>query len=289
MIIEELKNSMPPLPPYKGKYRVIYLEPIRHSGERLSIAIMAEGGEAKRVLPTISTKKLKCMYGAQAVAIKNLIGLIVDNANKYLQADHPIEQWQPPFTGVEVSPVKNTRFQKNIDNMLYQAITSYSSLYDGEIVENINQLLEQNDEEHDEATAQLITSVKNNLGKAYQKHFRKKVSLLKGDKITIDYLGVKFNADIANFNVTQPGTAERNAKAKLLDIETLRDERSKEKINNNLTVGFMLFQPDSPNRKTATSIRQIIHMAEARNIKVDVCNKPVQLADLIRERDPLTA
>lgn len=289
MIIEELKSSMPPLPPYKGKYRVIYLEPIRHSGERLSIAIMAESDDAKRVLPTISAKKIKCMYGSQASAIKNLINLIVDSANKHMQSDHPIEQWIPPFSGVEAGPVKSTRFQKNIDNMLYQAITSYASLYDGEIVDNINQLLEQNDEDHDEATAQLITSVKNSLGKAYQKHFRKKVSLLKGDKITIDYLGVKFNADIANFNVTQPGTAERNAKAKLLDIETLRDERAKEKINNNLTVGFMLFEPETPNRKTATSIRQIIHMAESRDIHVDVCDRPDQLADLIRQRDPLTA
>lgn len=289
MILDGLKQSMPPLPPFQGKYRVIYLEPIRYSGERLSIAIMAVSGETIKVLQTISPKKLKCMYGTKATAMNNLIGLIIESAHNHLQAGQAIEEWQPPFSGVELGQIKKTRYQKGFDNMLYQAITSYASLYDGDIVDNINQLLDGNEDEHDEATSLLITSVKNSLGTGYQKYFRKKVSLLKGDQITIDYLGIKFNADIANFNVVQPGMAERNAKAKLLDIQTLRDERQSEQINDNLKVGVMLFEPKAPNKKTAAAIRQIVHMAESRNIAVDICQTTKQLADIIRERDPLTA
>lgn len=287
MIIDQLKDSMPPLPAYKGKYRAIYLEPIAYSGENLCIGIMAQGENTAKVIQTISNKKLKCMYGESANAIKNLITLIIESANKHIDLELPIEDWQPPFTGVTAAETRHTRYQNNFDNILYQAVTNFSSLYDGHILDNISQLINDDDQEQDEATTHLITTIKSNLGKAYQARFKQKVKLMKGDTITIDYLGLNLNADIANFDVSNIANAERFAKAKLLDIETLRNEREHETIMTSVNFGFFIFEPEIAKKKATISIKQIAHAAESRDIDCHICQSPDQVAEIIKEKDPV--
>ena len=287
MIFDQLKDSMPPLPPYEGRYRIIYLEPIQLSGERFSVAIMATSANEKKVIQTISHKKLKCMYGKHAPAMQNLITLIVSSASNFLEVSDDLDEWVPPFSGITAGESRKTRYHKDFNNLIYQAVTSFSSLYDGEVVETINQLFEVDEDSTEKANARLITSIKRELGGYHQKNFVKRVDLAKGTTITVDYLGLNFNADISNFALRQLASAETNAKAKLMDMVTLRDEREREKINDNLLVGFLLMAPEGGNDKRQSAIRSIINMANAKNIQVDICKEPKEAAQIIRERDPV--
>ena len=118
----------PSVPPFKGAWQAIYLEPIVGSGERFCVAIAAKGdtGEYK-VIQSINPGSLDCMYGNNSLNIKNMINWIIESVDKELNDSDSLDFWDRPFGGVSIGPKVNGRAQ-DIDGLLNQAIKFSSSL-----------------------------------------------------------------------------------------------------------------------------------------------------------------
>lgn len=265
MIKSAFINKMPALPNYKAGYRIIQLEPISMSGERFTIAVMTQSGEEHKVIQTISSKTLKCMYGNKFKAISSLIGIIIEDARSYLEGLNEIANWTPPFDGVFVGDTRNTRSSKGIDGVLFQAIASFSSLYQGSIVNDAMASLD-GELEDDHETIRLLDNIKQAIAEPYRKNFSQKVRLLAASDITIDYLGLRYNANITNFKHSNAGSSLHRAKSKILDFELFRDERQKENINIGHIYELIIGCEDHPSEKVNDSIAMIIEMAEKKEL-----------------------
>ena len=236
MILDELIALAPPLPDFSAKFMGIYFEPMRDSGERLTIGVAAKAltGETA-VHQTISDKTLLCMYGDKAPNMQGFVHDILFSAKQHLELGLELEDWRPPYTGVFMSKVHKTYSKTGIQGVIFQAITLYSSLCKDQwvrnIVNDINGITDNNSDIEDEAGS-LIRKLREIIGQGYEHRWSQTLTI-NSAPLTIDYLGVKYNANLSNFDVKQVKLAFKHAKAKLFDLEVLRENRRHQVIDNN--------------------------------------------------------
>ncbi|ESS73980.1 hypothetical protein MGMO_8c01190 [Methyloglobulus morosus KoM1] len=288
MILDTFKRQAPVLPQFTASYRSIYFEPIIGSGERFVIGIMAlaETGES-RVLQTLSEKTMRSMYGDKTDQIRGLVSLILESAESHLKAEFPLEQWQPPVSGAFAGMTQKTYSNNGLEGVLFQAITSYASLYKGKIVKDGLSELTDNELPEDEAernTDSLIQQVKNILQLQpidYQSHWKKVVRIKENSAITIDYLGARYNANLSNFDVKDIGNALKVAKAKLFDLDVLREKRQHEVFSSEQNYELLIgLKNDAPNDAKDCFV-QIEQLADTKNLRVIKKATPQEMADRI--------
>lgn len=272
-LADAFKHLAPDTPDYQASYRVIYFEPIANSGERFSIGVMAQDEQGHgHCVQTITIKQMRCMYGKQANAFNNIVMQILDSANQHLQEQQPISGWIPPFTGITISETYNTRSNAGMEGVLFQALTSYASLYRGELVDNgLNEHLDEHDiEEDDEPTIRLISQVRKILlrqNPGFSDRWGKTFYIHKAGRITIDYSGAHYNSNIANFDVKSIDLAYTIAQAKLFNLEVLRDMREKEAIENKQSYE-LLVACDKSNSYAMKQLNNIKAQAKSRELMV---------------------
>jgi len=289
-IADAFLHQAPELPDYKGKYRVIYFEPISGSGERFTIGIVAQSSQGEfRVIQTIPLKSLVCMYGKEvSVQAGNLVNLIIESAKDHLNAGLDLENWSPPLSGVETSKTYYTQSKAKLDGILFQAITSYSSLYKGKLIDN--GLREHNDElsevDAEEMAVSLIKQVKILLpNQQYTNHWNKEVIVKSNSKINIDYLGNFYNANLSNFNVKQIKSAYQLAKSKLLDLDILREKREHEAINNNQQFELLVSLKNDASNQAKHLAYELEELADSIQLRVVSKSSAEQLAGRIIEKE----
>lgn len=237
MILEDIKKLAPPLPDFSAKFMGIYFEPMRDSGERLTIGVATKActGETA-VHQTLSDKTLRCMYGDNALNMQGFVHDILSSAKQHLEFGYDLEDWQPPYKGVFLSKVHKTYSKTGINGVIFQATTLYSSLCKDEWITNtineingINGIHDNSTEDTDTSLDSLIKRLKEITGHNYDNRWLQTLSVDHAP-LTIDYLGVHYNANLANFDVKQVKTAFKFAKAKLFDLEVLRESRRNQTI-----------------------------------------------------------
>lgn len=120
--------DFPELPTFKGQWYAIYLEPVIGSGERLTIANAAIGGDGQaKVIQAIRPELLDCLYGEKADNMQSLIDWVVQSAQAHLCNTHTMTDWKPPFGGVFTSN-SNDALDADIDGILKQSTMLSSSL-----------------------------------------------------------------------------------------------------------------------------------------------------------------
>jgi hypothetical protein len=246
MFEELIKDNLPALPSYSAKYRVIQFEPIFASGERFTVGIMVQAERESVAIQTILPKTLKCMFSGSYRNAFNLIATIISSADAYLKSGKSIEDWRAPFDGVYLSETRNTLSANKLDGVLFQAITSFSSLYQGKITDlAINEIVGDKEQDMlDLETGKLIANIKKMLSETYKQRFNKRISLKNGFTVHVDYDGPYLKADIANFVVKHPKAALDKAKSKLIDFQVYRDEIQTSLVNNNFE--FILANEKKP-------------------------------------------
>jgi hypothetical protein len=207
MNLDAFKLKAPLLPEFSAKYRAIYFEPIAGSGEQFTIGIMAQAVNGEySVLQTLSDKMLNCMYGQKSASVKNLVFMILDSATRHLSAGMPIEEWQPPMSGVIPGDVQASYSNNGLEGILFQGITSYASLYKGALVDDaineINGAYLTDEDEAEQKNISLIQQVKTIFTDSGWpgNHWRQEVIVKDNARINIDYLGVNYNANLSNFD-----------------------------------------------------------------------------------------
>ncbi|KJV08009.1 hypothetical protein [Methylocucumis oryzae] len=290
MIFDAITSLAPPMPDYSAKLRPVYFEPIVGSGERLTIAILAqESSGTSCVIKTLSDAKLQCMYSIHADRINNLIMTLIDDANNYLNNGHSVEQWQPPLNGVYLGDVQSTRSNAGMEGVLFQALTQFSSLYSGELVDKplqeINGITV--DEDDDKHTINLIKQIKEltiAINPKFNGRWQQQVAVNKGI-ITIDYLGEKYNANLANFNVKQIKAAFKGAQAKLLELEVLKKTRESEVISSDQEFELLVALDNDTTSEAENHFNNLTEIAHTINLSVVKRPSAKELAELIIQKE----
>jgi hypothetical protein len=235
MILDAFKALAPELPAYQARFRPVYFEPIIGSGERFTVAVLAQDAQGiGRVVQTVSARKLACMYGGHAAQVINLVSLALESAGKFFDAGGDIDHWRPPFAGIHLGATESARSNAEMNGIMFQALTSYASLYSGDIIERALEEIEGRTPEPEDAEQlntsllQQIRSLTLDIKPQFAGHWQREVIVQNNVTVSIDYLGVTYNANLANFDVKQIKPAFKSAKAKLFDLDVLRQKRHAE-------------------------------------------------------------
>ncbi len=288
-IASSFAQQAPELPSYKGAYRAIYLEPIDASGERFTIGIMASAEKENKVIQTLSNKVLECMYGERAAQITQLVGIAINHADAYLKRGGDINDWVPPFSAISAGKIQNTRSNAKMQGILFQAITSYASLYSGDLIEEgINEFSEQIEEIQvlENRPKLLITEVKQivlSRNKLLRQNWNKRVTTSKGSDIHIDYLGAHYNANFSNAHIKSKVEAIKSAKAKLYDLEILRDNRKSEIFNQQFELIVQLGR--KPSSDEVDRFKEIEILADEQQLRVVKATSAEEIAKRILQQD----
>jgi len=289
-LLQSLSHSAPDLPEYKAQYRAIQFEPVAHSGERLTIGIMAksENGDI-RVIQTIPNQVIRCMYGKKKQQMNNLITLTLDAARCHLKANKEIADWTPPISGVTLPEIQTTYSNTEMEGILFQAINHHASLYRGDIIESV--LSEWSDEENqgeEQSSERVLIQIRkyvNNKKPALEKNWNRTVLTEKGTQIQIDYLGAYYNAGFANFNVKQKKTAYQFAKAKLYDLELLRDKRGNEVIKSQQSFELLVNVSKVKLSDEQDYLGNLESAADEQGLRVITHDQPLFLANRILQME----
>lgn len=289
-IASAFQHLAPELPDYQARYRAVYFEPIAHSGERFTVGILAQSQAGEHtVLQTLSSQAMRCMYGENHPAFANLIGLVLESAKAHLDAKLPLEEWAPPLGGIDLSDIQTTYSNAGMEGVLFQAVSNYASLYQGEIVtKGLNDLAGIEPKEESDSDTGLIQRVKAilvNCDGRFSGRWRQEVVVKDGAKVKIDYLGAHYNANLSNFDVKQIGHAYNLAKAKLFDLEVLREKRSREALDNQQRYELLIALSETERREAHDRYREIETLADGLELRVVKKSTAEQLADRIMQQD----
>jgi len=288
-LANQLAAKAPPLPPFKASYKAIYLEPIAQSGEKLTIGVMAVSDKQHKVMQTINNKTITCMYGRNASNISNLISLTLNHAHEHLKNGGNINAWQAPLSGISTTETRETRSNAEMEGILFQAITSYSSIYNGDILVNgLNDHLPPTISEEEEANKSplniQVKSILSQRNEKLAKNLSKSIIGNKGERIHIDYAGAHYNANFSNFHVKTLSTAFKFAKAKLYDLQTLRSKRQNE-IGDLQQFELIIQMAAKPTNQEQDTFKQIEMTADEQQLIVIKTENPTQLVNRILGKD----
>lgn len=126
--VSDMEGMFPNLPKASGEYKTVFIEPIALSGERIAACTIARlsSGEYK-VMQTIPSATLICMYGAQAKAMEGLIRTVINDADTWLSNNYPLFDYQPPFSNTFSSETHSLNAD-NIEQLLKASIQNTASL-----------------------------------------------------------------------------------------------------------------------------------------------------------------
>lgn len=124
-----MKSPFPKLPDYRLSWRSIQIEPIAHSGERISVGAIVKGEDQSLIVaPLVPVQKLEITFGEKfGRHMGEALQFCVDAAEKFYSKNLLSCDWVPPlerfYLGNEIAT-----FVNNIDEGLWLAATHSSSL-----------------------------------------------------------------------------------------------------------------------------------------------------------------
>lgn len=113
----------------KATWAPVYLEPIHHSGERITIAnaLVTDDNEIVKVISTLHPGVLRCLFGKKQTEVLDLADIIIKDISKHLNSGYSIQDWAPVLPGVFLGKVRKIK-DYSIKAMLAKTIASTSSL-----------------------------------------------------------------------------------------------------------------------------------------------------------------
>lgn len=282
MDIEKLLKRAPKRPEYEAIFQAFQLETIQGSGERFTVLIAASSETEFRVIQAIDYKTLQCMFGDSAASFQGFIDILHEDLEHYVASGKNLSDWQPSVTGVTKSKLHKTRSASGLEGVLFQAITSYASLNQGDIVTNAMNEILKTENADDRKTAQLVGNVKSLVeakAKALSENFRKTAKLSNGSSVFVDYLGIQYNAGFSNFDVKQPKSSLNLAKAKLYDLESLKIDRKK--AGTEQSCELLAYLPKQSTKETKKLLDELERSADDKELIVRHFSEFSQIADHI--------
>ena len=222
------QRHFPTLPTLEATWAPIYLEPIMHSGEKITIAVAGTACDGEwLVMPTISEAQLKCIYGQQGTSLFRIVELCMEDLSDYLRNAEMLKEWDSPLSGVTLG---NTRQALGDDlSSIIQLGMRQTASFSGNLVAMEDALKQDGVSAFGGRADNWTKSIQEKVierAPNLTPFFNRRLQLVQNARSTrFDYVGKKY---VANFGKLIP-TSERlsslqtAAKAKLWDLEQLRD------------------------------------------------------------------
>lgn len=216
----------------------VYLEPIRHSGERITIgvAVLAEDPTQNRLVSTLPIDVTKCLYRNRFEQLKDIADIGMDELRAYLAISSDIEQFQFSLAGIEIGPVRSIR-EYSVEAMLRIAASSTSSLsaLEPDIVEAEPRHLK-----WQESIQDIIHSKRPSLTQRFNQPLKLKNRVI----ANIGYVGNRFAANFHDFtSINNISYHITRCSRSLMDMQTFLNLDGLQFGNNEWT-GLIIHQPD---------------------------------------------
>ncbi len=204
---------------YGGSWSPVYFEPIAKSGERITVAIVAQGADSEyHIHRAASHKVLKCMYGIEvSPGIDQMIQMTMKAINIQLEAGREIHECVLPLTGMSFGKIKKT-VAPNLEGIIKIGIQSASSLSSMDVT------LEKGDDikESMETWRTMVKSSVLSINSTLEDCFKKKLKLSGSQKGTpFDFVKDGY---VCNFATIPPSNLGSNTgfKSKVFDLESVQ-------------------------------------------------------------------
>ena len=233
--------KFPSMPSYRAKWAPVYMEPILNSGERITvgIAVVSDSGDIE-VTHTLSERPLECAFGSRGISLIESATFCLDSLRQHLESKS--SSWTAPLSGVllgEWQPAAGDNIENIISNVT-KLSSSFAVLAEPSVEKGI---LKRDSEDR---WSKLIKQDLESRGSVYVQNLSKQVQIATvGRKTKIDYLGVRYAANFSKLLPNRLTAGVKDSKAKLWDLERLRDMTSTLTISQ---FGLIAWRPifDSP-------------------------------------------
>ena len=286
--MNHLESLFPNSPSYKGKWQIIFLEPIVGSGEQIAVGVVAVGEHSEyRAYQAIRSELLDCLYGTKASDMQSMIDWLLDSARTYLNKNKTLHKWTPPFEGVKVSPEVLAK-DENIDGIVKQAVRFSASLSSLALDADRDDEDEQPRRYAEHWTSSIAEELKN-INPSLVTNFRKRVQI--GETEILTTYGFYTERYVSNFGLIVPSrlSSSLNAvKARLLDLESLQRSHVLIKPEKyELIIGTPSFDDPTLSDKSVKRLRDTVNMvqelAESEQISLFRAENATQAAQHIND------
>lgn len=215
-------SPFPQLPEYQADGMAVFMEPIAGSGERICVAVAAQGVDrAYQVVPVVRDETAKCMLGHAGPGFMEMVGLVVRSLEEQLKQGIPLSMWTPPMSGVHSG---ETRTGRVADLTMMLRTMARNSAFLSRMAD-----FTADDEQETPVSDRWLTQVKEAMAVNHPDlvcNFSRKLQLYNGGSpTTFDYVGGNYAAQLSRI---LPGnslsTYNRVAKAKMWELISLRDK-----------------------------------------------------------------
>ena len=223
------KRAFPVLPTLEATWAPIYLEPITHSGEKITIGVagVSATGE-KLVIPTISESQLTCIFGPDGADLYNIVRVGLENLSEFLEDSMELESWDSPLYGVQVGDTRKSLGDDlaSILDLGIRRTASFAGHLNG-IKNDLSLEIVKSYQSEEDDWPKSIQDLVLRERQDFKGFFSKSLNLVQNARVTkFDFFGRKY---VANFGKLVPrskrlSSLQSVAKAKLWYLVQLRDD-----------------------------------------------------------------
>jgi len=274
-----MARTFPKLPTLQATWAPIYLEPVLHSGEKITagIAVTGSNGETM-VVPTLSGKQLSCIYGEKdGGSLFRIVQLTLDSLSEHLKESPSILSWETPFSGMSLGQHHETVGDDllAVAKIAMRFSASFSGhLTDGQHIVSADAIAV-NAIEDDRWPKRIYEAVVSEKPE-FEEYFNRTVAIFQGAPASkFDFFGKRY---VSNFGRLIPsprslGRMRSSAKAKLWDLARLREAPG---VKGNITaLEFIIWRPrqddmaysEGEMKALGDTIFELQEAAKAENLK----------------------
>jgi hypothetical protein len=256
----------------------VYLEPIRHSGERITIgvAVITDNPAENRLVSTLPIDVTKCLYRNRFEQLKDIADIGMDELRAFLSTSSDIEEFQFTLAGTEIGPVRAIR-EFSIEAMLRIAASSTSSL---NALEPDVIAAEPRHLKWQESIQDIILSKRPSLTQRFNQPLKLKNRVI----ANIGYVGNRFAANFHDFSsITNISYHVTRCSRALMDMQAFLNIGGLQFENNDWT-GLIIHQPDLTVRELKrfnTHMETLDTYAESLKMEVKRVKNSEEAAELI--------
>lgn len=200
----------------------VYIEPITHSGERITAAVAIVTGDVEppRVVNTLNSESLKEVFGRYGDHLMNLADTITTDLQAWLSTGGLLDAWQPELGGVYPGRITDTR------NISVDAIIRSAKMNTSLFSAKRNERIQDGDTNHHLNKFQ--TEIKRIVvasREGFKERFNRSMELYgsKG-RASISYVGTNLAINLSTLDPTQNTTYQvATAQRKITHLLRLRD------------------------------------------------------------------
>ena len=217
-------EGFPELPGVGASWCPMYLEPILHSGERITFAIVMKSKKGVHIQSVLRPAAVRTLYGVKAAGIRGITEMSVDSLKAHIESGKSPTSWNPPLTGIHVGKWRDALALSD-ELVISQAIQQTASLSSMEMAGFV--VSKQAERAHEAVKGRWIDAVKEEVAKKnvdLLRYFEQDGTLVDaGQPVRFGFVGKRV---VAHFGLLRPrrlAESYKDARGRLWELRKARD------------------------------------------------------------------